>query len=88
MTTDTLFNTREEWLSEAINECRAIFANENAGTIPDGVKVSCGFPLSAKRAKHASIGECWAPARPGCTRREGFPPGRPPCSARCRCGDR
>lgn len=62
MTTDTLFNTREEWLSEAINECRAIFANENAGTIPDGVKVSCGFPLSAKRAKHTSIGECWAPA--------------------------
>ena len=62
MTTDTLFNTREEWLTEAITECRAIFANENAGDIPAGVKVSCGFPLSAKRAKHTSIGECWAPA--------------------------
>jgi hypothetical protein len=49
-------DTREGWLTAAIEELRPIF--EAVGKpLPKAIRVACGFPLNAKRSK--AIGECW-----------------------------
>lgn len=52
-----IYATREEWLTAAVEEFRAVFAAQ-AAPIPTKVRVSCGFPSTAKRS--GAIGECWA----------------------------
>lgn len=52
-----IYATREEWLVAAVEEFRAVFAAQ-AVPIPQRVRVSCGFPSTAKRS--GAIGECWA----------------------------
>jgi len=52
-----IYATREEWLTAAVEEFRAVFAAQ-AVPIPAKVRVSCGFPSTAKRS--GAIGECWA----------------------------
>jgi hypothetical protein len=53
------FSTREEWLIAAIQELRPMF-DLYAAPIPAKVRVTCGFPLDAKRSK--AIGQCFADA--------------------------
>jgi hypothetical protein len=55
----TLYTTREEWLTAAIAELRPMF-DRYAAAIPQKVRVTCGFPLDAKRSK--AIGQCFADA--------------------------
>jgi hypothetical protein len=57
MTLQKIYATREEWLVAAVEEFRAVFAAQ-AVPIPQRVRVSCGFPSTAKRS--GAIGECWA----------------------------
>jgi len=52
-----IYCTREEWLTAATEEFRSVFAAK-AKPIAASVRVTCGFPLTAKRS--GSIGECWA----------------------------
>lgn len=49
--------TREEWLTAAVEEFRAVFAAQ-ASPIASRVRITCGFPSTAKRS--GAIGECWA----------------------------
>ena len=52
--------TREQWLSQATEELRALF-KQHGETIPERVRSSCGFPSkSALSAKNRRIGECWS----------------------------
>lgn len=52
-------NTRESWLTAGIDALRPIFTAAGY-TIPDNVRVTCGFPSkSALAAKNRRIGECW-----------------------------
>ena len=51
------FATREEWLSAAVEEFRAVFEAEGF-PIAQRIRVSCGFPSNARRS--GAIGECWA----------------------------
>ena len=50
------YNTREEWLTAAIEELRPVF-DAVGKPLPKAIRVACGFPLNAKRSK--AIGECW-----------------------------
>jgi hypothetical protein len=52
-----IYATREEWLTAAVEEFRAVFAAQ-ASPIPLKVRVTCGFPSTARRS--GAIGECWA----------------------------
>jgi hypothetical protein len=52
-----IYATREEWLTAAVEEFRAVFAAK-ASPIPLKVRVTCGFPSTARRS--GAIGECWA----------------------------
>jgi hypothetical protein len=52
-----VYNTREEWLVAAIEEFRPLFG-AYASPIAAKVRVTCGFPSSAKRS--GAVGECWA----------------------------
>ena len=52
-----IYATREEWLTAAVEEFRAVFAAQ-AMPIPAKVRVTCGFPSTARRS--GAIGECWA----------------------------
>ena len=54
---DKIYSTREEWLTAAVEELRAVF-DAKAAPIAANIRVTCGFPLTAKRS--GSIGECWA----------------------------
>ena len=51
----TLHQTREDWLTQAVEELRPFFDGHNK-PIPQNVRVACGFPLNAKR--NNAIGEC------------------------------
>lgn len=54
--------TREQWLSQATEELRALF-KQHGDTIPTQVRSSCGFPSkSALASKNRRIGECWSSA--------------------------
>ena len=52
-----IYATREEWLTAAVEEFRTVFAAQ-ASPIPLKVRVTCGFPSTARRS--GAIGECWA----------------------------
>jgi hypothetical protein len=58
------FKHREAWLQALIAEMRPVFAKHGA-TIPENVRVSCGFPSVGGRSgfKRQTIGECWSPIR-------------------------
>ena len=52
--------TREEWLLDAIDILREDFADH--ATIPEKVRVTCGWPSRGGRAeKKKVLGECWPP---------------------------
>lgn len=51
------FNTREEWLTEAVGLLTHTFAGKAGVMVPD-VKVSVGWPGGGGR-KNAVIGQCW-----------------------------
>jgi len=51
------FETREEWLTQGVEELRPVF-DAIGKPIPAKIRVACGFPLDAKRSK--AIGQCWA----------------------------
>lgn len=52
--------TREAWLEAGIAALRPVF-HEAGHTIPDNVKVTCGWPSkSALAKKKQRIGECWS----------------------------
>ena len=48
---------REDWLSAAVSELRPFF-DAVGKPLPANVRVTCGFPSTAKRS--GAIGECWA----------------------------
>ena len=51
---------REQWLTLATSHLRAHFLAEAALTVPQNVRVSCGFPSkSALGTKSRRVGECW-----------------------------
>jgi hypothetical protein len=50
-------SNREDWLSAAISELRPFFDAVGA-PLPANVRVTCGFPSTAKRS--GAVGECWA----------------------------
>lgn len=52
-----MFNTREEYLTQAVQELRPVFTAVGK-PLPAKIRVACGFPLDAKRSK--AIGQCWA----------------------------
>jgi len=52
-----MFSTREEYLTQAVQELRPVFAAVGK-PLPAKIRVACGFPLDAKRSK--AIGQCWA----------------------------
>jgi hypothetical protein len=54
---EKIYATREEWLTAAVEELRAVF-DAKAAPVAANIRVTCGFPLTAKRS--GSIGECWA----------------------------
>ena len=54
---DTLFSTREEWLTSALAELRPVF-DANGLTLPDRIRVTCGFPSTASRS--GAVGQAWA----------------------------
>ena len=51
--------TREDWLLALVGEVRPLFAAAGH-TLPDRIRVTCGFPSNARRS--GAIGECWASA--------------------------
>lgn len=54
---------REQWLTTATNMLRPRF-NAVGFTIPDNVRVTCGFPSKAATSrKNQRIGECWDSGR-------------------------
>lgn len=57
----TLHSNREEWLKTAVAELRPIF-NSISFSLPDKIRVTCGFPSSRARASNRFIGEHWGPA--------------------------
>lgn len=50
---------REQWLDAAIHQVRPRFAEEGY-TLPDNIKVSCGWPVGSRGAKKV-LGQCFAP---------------------------
>lgn len=50
-----MVSTREDWLVRAAGKLRPIFKRRSGWTVPDNVRVSCGFPKGGRRA----IGQCW-----------------------------
>lgn len=53
--------TREEWLVKATGKLRPIFKSRTDWTVPDNVRVSCGFPRGSRKA----IGQCWGDTSSG-----------------------
>jgi hypothetical protein len=51
--------TREEWLINCVNALRPWF-QENGFTIPENVRVTCGWPhKGGLGVKRRTLGECW-----------------------------
>lgn len=56
------FATREEWMAVAVDRMRPLFALHGA-TIPNNVKVSCGFPFGRRGITSLNaIGQAWPAA--------------------------
>ena len=53
-------SNREEWLNAAVEELRPIF-DAVSFTLPDKIRVTCGFPSSRARAANKFVGEHWSP---------------------------
>ena len=54
------FQTREDWLAQAIAELRPVYSALNH-PLPDNIRVACGFPSSnARSAKNRAVGEHWS----------------------------
>jgi hypothetical protein len=53
--TKIIIDSREDWLNAAINALRPL-AKARGYTLPDKVRVSCGFP----KGKSKAIGQCWS----------------------------
>jgi hypothetical protein len=54
------FQTREDWLAQAIAELRPVFS-ALSHPLPDNIRVACGFPSSnARSAKNRAVGEHWS----------------------------
>jgi hypothetical protein len=54
------FQTREDWLAQAVNELRPVFSALNH-PLPANIRVACGFPSSnARSAKNRAVGEHWS----------------------------
>ncbi len=53
--------TREQWLLVAANEMREWFKSADGATVPDTIRISCGFPSGTRSAsaKSKTIGQCW-----------------------------
>lgn len=52
-----IHHTREQWLTAAVDALRPQF-DLIAKPLPLAIRVTCGFPLHARRSK--AIGQCWA----------------------------
>lgn len=52
--------TREDWLSQAVDALRPL-AKAAGYTVPDKVRVSCGWPRGS-RGGRKTIGQCWPTA--------------------------
>jgi hypothetical protein len=50
---------REDWLSLGVAELRPFFKSIGH-TLPDKVRVTCGFPSKGARSRNKAIGEHWA----------------------------
>jgi hypothetical protein len=48
--------TREDWLSQAIDELRPVF-DANGHPLPQNIRVTCGFPSRHARSLNRAIGE-------------------------------
>ena len=57
---ETYFTNREEWLGVAVQELAPLFTR-NGYTIPDKVKVSCGWGAGSRGTSKKILGQCWAP---------------------------
>ncbi len=58
--TANAFKHREPWLHAVAERLRPMFASHGA-TIPDKIRLSCGFPsVRAFAATRQRVGECWA----------------------------
>lgn len=54
-------NTREDWLTTAVNELRPVF-DAVKFPLPANIRVTCGFPSRRARSRHKTIGEHWSGA--------------------------
>lgn len=51
---------REAWLTKAVEALRPKFEDDPEITLPERVRVSCGWPSSGGlKANNATIGQCW-----------------------------
>ena len=54
------FQTREDWLAQAVAELRPVFSALGY-PLPNNIRVACGFPSSnARSAKNRALGEHWS----------------------------
>lgn len=54
------FQTREDWLAQAVQELRPVFS-ALSHPLPANIRVACGFPSSnARSAKNRAVGEHWS----------------------------
>ena len=53
------FDTREQWLMAAVQECTPRFEAKGF-TVPANIKVSCGWPVGSRGGKKV-LGQCWHP---------------------------
>ena len=51
--------TREEWLTQAVEELRPVF--DDLHPLPQKIRVTCGFPSARSTALKKRIGEHWSP---------------------------
>lgn len=56
-----MYETREQYLNAALEELRPVF-DAKGHSLPDLIRVTCGFPSSKARSQHRAIGEHWSPA--------------------------
>lgn len=50
--------TREQWLNDMVTHLRPLF-EAHGYTVPENVRITCGFPSQKATARSRRIGECW-----------------------------